>query len=81
MTRNSGLNVDEVKISLQKFGWPDYLVFLIMLLCCVFIGIYFALKLRTNNNKSKQSKDAEDNYLVGGRTMQIFPVTMSLIAR
>lgn len=74
----TGLNVDQVKITLQKFGWPDYLVFLIMLICCSLIGIYFAIKLR--HSKGKLSKDAEENYLVGGRTMQIFPVTMSLIA-
>lgn len=77
---NAGfLSVDEVKISLQKFGWPDYLVFLIMLVGCSLIGIYFAWKMQ-KNKKSKTCKQ-EDDYLVGGRNMKVFPVSMSLIAR
>lgn len=70
------LNVDAVKISLQRFGWIDYTVFLLMLTSCIFIGIYFGFI----EKKSKKTDD-EDNYLVGGRSMKVFPIAMSLIAR
>lgn len=79
MDNAESLSVDEVKISLQKFGWPDYLVFIIMLIGCSLIGIYFAWKMQKNKNNKKCKQ--EDDYLVGGRTMQVFPVSMSLIAR
>lgn len=72
-----GPGVEDVKISLQRFGWPDYLVFLVMLLSCVMIGIYFGFIQK----KSKKSSDQAADYLVGGRKMAVFPVTMSLIAR
>lgn len=71
-----GLGVDDVKISMQRFGWPDYLVFVFMLLSCSMIGVYFGF-IKKN---PKKCKEAESNYLVGGRQMSIFPVTMSLIA-
>ena len=73
----SGLGVDDIKISLQKFGWPDYLVFIFMLLLCAFIGIYFGFIVK----KSKKTADDEADYLVGGRKMKVFPIAMSLIAR
>lgn len=69
--------VDDVKISLQRFGWPDYVVFLLMLLSCIAIGIYFGFI----EKKSKKPSDEEADYLVGGRTMGVFPISMSLIAR
>lgn len=72
-----GQGVDDVKIALQKFGWPDYLVFVIMLISCSLIGIYFGFIQK----KSKKSSDGAADYLVGGRNMQVFPITMSLIAR
>lgn len=71
-----GLGVDDVKISLQKFGWPDYLVFVLMLCSCSMIGVYFGFIKK----KSKKVED-ESDYLVGGRKMKVFPVAMSLIAR
>lgn len=73
----SGPGVDDVKIALQKFGWPDYLVFISMLISCSFIGIYFGFI----EKKSKKSVEAAADYLVGGRNMKVFPIVMSLIAR
>lgn len=67
--------VDDVKISLQKFGWQDYLMFVLMLAICAVVGIYFGFIKK----KPKKSDDATD-YLVGGRTMKVFPIAMSLIA-
>ena len=77
------MNVDEVRTKLQQFGWADYLVFVLMLASCALIGIYFALKMRKKAklNQELSNKDAEDDYLVGGRKMTIFPITMSLISR
>lgn len=72
-----GLNVDDVKISLQRFGWPDYVVFVMMLISCAMIGIYFGFVKKN----PKKCKEAEADYLVGGRKMKVFPVAMSLIAR
>lgn len=77
------MNVDEVRTSLQYFGWADYLVFILMLISCAVIGIYFALQMRRNSQKNQDltNKDTEDDYLVGGRKMKIFPIAMSLISR
>lgn len=72
----SVLGVDEVKIQLQKFSWPDYSMFIFMLATCAAIGVYFGFF----EKKSKQVAD-ETDYLVGGRNMKVFPVAMSLIAR
>lgn len=69
-------NVEDVKVQMQKFGWPDYSMFVLMLTTCAAIGIYFGFF----EKKSKQVAD-ETDYLVGGRNMKTFPVAMSLIAR
>lgn len=72
----SGLALDDVKISLQKFGYADYAVFMLMLVTCSLIGIYFGFI-----EKKKKSTGEESDYLVGGRQMPVVPITMSLIAR
>lgn len=59
--------------SLNYFGWPDYLVFASMLIISLAIGIYYGC------TGSKQSTTAE--FFVGGRSMGVFPVAMSLAAR
>uniref|UniRef100_A0A182K1U7 Sodium/solute symporter n=1 Tax=Anopheles christyi TaxID=43041 RepID=A0A182K1U7_9DIPT len=71
----AGLNVDDVKVSLQKFGLYDYVVFLLMLLSCVMIGVYFGFL-----KKKAKKGEAEADYLVGNRQMKIIPVSLSLIA-
>lgn len=74
----SGLNLDDVKISMQRFGWPDYLVFVMMLVSCSLVGVYFGFI----EKKPKKGKTGEaSDYLVGGRQMKIVPISMSLIAR
>lgn len=72
----SGLSIEDVKVQLQKFGWLDYSMFVMMLATCAAIGIYFGFF----EKKSKQVAD-ETDYLLGGRNMKTFPVAMSLIAR
>lgn len=95
-------NVADVTLQLQRFGWPDYLIFIMMLLLCILIGIYFGIEQRqasrkcksttttaataapqrTNGANDDNSDDgaAEREYLMGGRTMSVFPIAMSLIA-
>ncbi|XP_015600150.1 sodium-coupled monocarboxylate transporter 1 isoform X2 [Cephus cinctus] len=63
--------VQEVSKTMQNFGIPDYTVFVLMLLCCSGIGIYFGFVKKTSG---------EDEYLVGGRNMKTLPVSLSLIA-
>lgn len=67
-----GLDVADVGAAMQNFGWLDYTIFVSMLLICVVVGIYFYFS---------QSSQSTQDYLVGGRTMHIFPISMSLIAR
>ncbi|KAH8245241.1 hypothetical protein KR032_007107 [Drosophila birchii] len=80
------MNVEELRASLQSFGWLDYLVFCLMLAICAVIGIYFCLQLRRESRKQKELHGTEEaansaaSYLVGGRQMKIFPITMSLIS-
>lgn len=64
--------VDNISQMAQRFDWPDYLVFVVMLVVCTGIGIYFGF--------FKTAKTDQD-YLVGGRNMSVFPVAISLIAR
>lgn len=59
-------------LQMQRFAWPDYLVFVTMLILCILIGIYFGFA---------QKSSSETEYLMGGRNMMIFPIALSLIAR
>ncbi|XP_073954170.1 sodium-coupled monocarboxylate transporter 1-like [Choristoneura fumiferana] len=55
------------------FDWLDYLVFGAMLLLSALIGIYFAFFASKKQNTTSE-------YLMGGKTMGMFPISMSLIA-
>lgn len=44
-----------------------------MLFLCILIGIYFGFV-------KKHEGDVESEYLMGGRHMAIFPISLSLIA-
>lgn len=66
-----GIGVADVGAAMQRFGWPDYLVFVCMLLICIIVGLYFGFV---------QSLDTPQDYLIGGRTMSTFPIAISLIA-
>lgn len=79
------INVDELNKSLQRFGWADYVVFLLMLVICALIGVYFGFfekkfKKKKIYMKSHESEVAQD-YLMGGRQMSVIPVALSLVAR
>ncbi|XP_044268114.1 sodium-coupled monocarboxylate transporter 1-like [Tribolium madens] len=51
----------------------DYIVFGVMLIVSSLIGVYFAFF-------AKIKQDTTSEYLMGGKTMGIFPISMSLIA-
>lgn len=75
-------SVEELSKSLQRFSWPDYLVFVLMLFSCMCIGVYFGWQdhQKKKHHKARRGSEALD-YLVGGRKMKVFPVAMSLVAR
>jgi len=58
----------------KKLSFLDYTIFCSLMLVSALIGVYFAFFA-----KQKQNTTAE--YLMGGKNMAIFPITMSLIAR
>lgn len=58
----------------KYFATVDILVFTGMLGVSGLVGIYFAYKARN-------STEAVREYLMGGKRMSIFPISMSLIAR
>lgn len=64
--------VADVMQHLQRFSWPDYMVFVAMLFVCILIGIYFGVT---------QKSSSESEYLMGGRHMTVFPIALSLVAR
>lgn len=57
---------------MQKFNWVDYIVFVCMLAISAVVGVYWGFF-------KKQS--TQQDYLLGGRNMQVVPVAMSLVAR
>lgn len=56
----------------MAFSWFDYTFFCGMLGLSIIIGIYFGFF-----NK----QDTTEEYLLGGKSMKILPVAMSLVAR
>lgn len=57
---------------LNTFHWIDNLIFALMLVISAAIGIFYAIR-----DKRTQSTT---NFLLGGRKMSLFPVTLSLMA-
>lgn len=82
-TESVQLSVEELSNSLKRFGTADYAVFVIMLVCCSMVGLYFGYDDHRRRKATKNTQNAESdtlNYLMGGRNMQVFPVAMSLVA-
>lgn len=53
------------------FGWPEYLIFGIVVALSMGIGVFYGFF-------SSQNKTTDD-FLVGGRNMNPFPVSLSLV--
>lgn len=56
-----------------NFASTDYFVFFILLLLSMAIGIYFGY--------FDGKEGTTEEYLLGGRNMQVIPIAISLIAR
>ena len=56
---------------IDRFGWEEYFIFSLMLLVSLLIGVFFWWKGQNDNSE----------YMMGGKSMGTFPMTMSLIAR
>lgn len=61
-----------VPVTTNSFHWADYLVFALTLVISAVIGIYYAYKDKKRQNSAE--------FLLGGRKMSTFPVTLSLMA-
>jgi len=55
---------------IEKFGWEEYFIFALMLAVSACIGIYYWRKGQDDNGE----------FLLGGKSMGVFPMTMSLVA-
>ena len=55
---------------IEKFGWEEYFIFALMLAVSAGIGIFFWWKGQNDNA----------SFLLGGKNMGVFPMTMSLVA-
>nr|CAD7404827.1 unnamed protein product [Timema cristinae] len=64
-------SVQDVINSLERFGVADYVVFVLMLAVCAVIGIYYGFF---------DGEVTAAKYLDGGKNMNTFPVSLSLIA-
>ena len=60
-----------MEVSMNRFKWPDYVVFVSILVISVLIGIFHGCL----GNRNKSSTD----YLLGGRRMNWLPVALSII--
>lgn len=80
--QHAAVDVNELNKSLQRFSWPDYAVFVVMLLICLLIGIYYGfIEKRTKRGQHVRRGSAAQDYLVGGRNMAVFPIAVSLVSR
>uniref|UniRef100_T1PAY5 Sodium:solute symporter family protein n=1 Tax=Musca domestica TaxID=7370 RepID=T1PAY5_MUSDO len=80
-------SVADLSSSLQHFGIVDYCVFVLMLIICAAIGFYFGFIEKKQKKKGQKGGATEQrrgsealDYLVGGRKMKVFPVSLSLVA-
>lgn len=56
-----------------QFQWYDYLFFFMLLALSVLIGLYYAFFSRHKQNNTKE-------YILGGKTLKVVPVAISLIS-
>ena len=59
--------------TIPKFSFANYFVFGGMLALSAFIGVYFGFFAKKKPNTTKE-------YLLGGKSMNFFPISASLIA-
>jgi len=57
----------------ELFKWPEYLVFASVLVASMGIGVFYGFFNKKNATN--------EEFLMAGRQMSVFPVTLSLICR
>lgn len=55
------------------FAWPEYMVFASVLVVSMGIGIFYGF--------FSKKKQTNEEFLMAGRQMSVFPVTLSLVCR
>jgi uncharacterized membrane protein len=55
------------------FKWPEYMVFASVLVASMGIGVFYGFFSKKNQTN--------EEFLMAGRQMSVFPVTLSLICR
>jgi len=55
------------------FKWPEYMVFASVLVASMGIGVFYGFFHKKNKTN--------EEFLMAGRQMSVFPVTLSLICR
>ncbi len=67
---------------MAKFGWEEYVIFSLMLAVSTGIGVFFWCQGRIRAKRADPDQ-AQGNaeFLLGGKSVGTFPVTLSLIAR
>ena len=69
-------SVESLSESLKQFGVVDYAVFIIMLIVCSCVGLYFGYSdhVQSKKNKFKSRRGSQTlEYLLGGKNVQVFP--------
>ena len=74
-------DVNTLTESLKYFGTADYAVFVAMLACSTFVGLFFGYKDHQTKKRNKKLglQTSADDYLVGGRKMKVVPIALSLV--
>lgn len=68
---SSSIHLFDKEELIAKFGWEEYFIFALMLSVSAGIGMFFWWR--------GQQSNAE--FLMGGKSMGVLPMTMSLVAR
>lgn len=70
--------LESISESLKYFGALDYAVFILMLVVCSCVGLFFGYKdhrkHKANKSESRRGSQTLD-YLLGGKNVQVFPGT------
>lgn len=67
-----GVEVAAVATEALRFGALDYSSFVAVMLLSALVGVYYGFI---------KKQETVDEYFLGGRSMGVFPIAMSLIVR
>uniref|UniRef100_A0A146LI51 Sodium-coupled monocarboxylate transporter 2 n=1 Tax=Lygus hesperus TaxID=30085 RepID=A0A146LI51_LYGHE len=68
-----GTKEERIEKVIELFDWMEYTVFGASLLACMLIGVWFGFI-------KKAGQDTVEGYMLGGKQMKLFPVSLSLIS-